>query len=59
MMLARLVVVGGLASLYGIMWAMCICDIGVMVGLLVLSFVSVYVFYCFHRYMYVCGFLTW
>ena len=53
MRLARLVVVGGLASLYSITWAMCICDIGVMVGLLVLSFVSVYVFYCFHRYMYV------
>lgn len=41
MISVRLVVVGGFASLYGILWAMCICGIAMMVGLVVLSFVSV------------------
>lgn len=32
---------GCLASLYGIVWAKCICGIALMVGLVVISFASV------------------
>ena len=35
-----LVVDGGLASLYGMVWAMCICGVGVMVGFVVPSLAS-------------------
>lgn len=36
----ELVIEGGLASLYGMMWATCICGIGVTLGLAVPSMAS-------------------
>ena len=37
----RLVVEGGLASLYGVVWVMCMCGIGVMASLCVPSLAGV------------------
>lgn len=39
----RLVVEGGIANLYGMVWAICICGVGVMACTIVTSLVSMYV----------------